>query len=707
MLAGFLAVVALVALTPMRGVAARVASRIILFLAAPIAPNVSDLKSLPQSTEIVAIDGTVLARLDRSERRVAVKLGDLPDHVPHAVLAAEDRGFYGHSGLDPEAILRAVVRTAGGDKQGGSTISQQLAKLNYTAGERTVARKLREVLYTAELESRYSKDELLGRYINQVYFGEGAYGIEAAARVFFGVPAEQLSVGQAAVLAGKIRSPEGLDPRKDPDAVVDRRNRVLAGMADAGWLEPAARTAAEAEPLTLAPPSPPAQALAPHFVEFVKREAGNIGALGRDLEGRKRNLLTRGYRLETTMDAKAFAATASAVQARLGEATDPVTATATVVPGDGAIRSLFGGLDFLSTQFDTATLDARQPGSAFKPFVYLAALRDGIDPRTTFDGTSGRVVGCYGAQPVQNYAGEDAGGQITVDEATVKSVNVVFADLGCATGVRDVVRAGLDAGLPEDATKAQGAVFLGGLDKGVSALSMAGAYASFAAGGTYAKPYGIAKIRNADGDVIYEHKPELRQAFKSAEAGVLTRILIEVVKRGTGTAAGIGRPVAGKTGTTTDNIDAWFAGYTPQLATAVWVGYGDRRAMSNVHGRSVTGGSFPAQVFADVMRKAHQGLPVRRLATATPDDLDLQILTASTTPTSSSSTTSSTTVRGATTVPGVTTTTTRAGRTTTTATATTTTTAKPKATTTTRAATTTTSTSTTTSTTTTSTPPPP
>ena len=672
-------------------------SKAILFVASPLAPPIADFKKLPETTRLLAVDGSLVSELDKAERRAAIELEVLPEHVPQAVLAAEDQDFYQHSGVDPGAVFRAFLRTATGQTQGGSTITQQLAKINYTARQRTILRKLKEVLYASRLERKYSKDELLERYLNQVYFGEGAYGVNAASQTFFGKTADQLTPAQAAMLAGKIRSPEGLDPRKRPEQVTERRNRVLANMREERFLDEATYRQALAEPLQLSPPTVAAQGKAPHFVEFVKREARDIDALGASPETRANQLFTGGYTIETTLDPKVFDATVAAVQKQLGQPGDPVTAAATVAPGDGAIRSLFGGLDFASTQFDMSSMGGRQAGSAFKPFTYLAALKEGIDPRSTFDGTSGRVIPCYGDKPVNNYAGEDAGGRINVDEAMVKSVNVVFVDLGCKVGVRDVIKTATSDGIPEDATKVQGAVFLGGLDdKGVNALDMASSFATFAAKGTYAEPYAIARIKDREGRVVFEHKTETRQVFKAEEVGVLNNPLQGVVREGTGKAAGIGRPVAGKTGTTQDNIDAWFVGYTPQLATGVWVGFPQPQPMSNVHGRAVTGGSFPAQIFGELMRAAHAGLPVKELFTASPDQLDLKTLSpttavpAPTLPTSSTSSTSSTTTSSSTSMPGgflppgratttsppassSTTSTTQKGTTTTTATSTTTT----------------------------------
>ncbi|HVW31367.1 MAG TPA: transglycosylase domain-containing protein, partial [Acidimicrobiia bacterium] len=625
--ASLIALVVLVAVPPLRRVVSLATSRVILWAASPITPFVPDFHRLPDTTRVLAADGSVLADLSGEDgRRESVDLAALPDHVKRAVLAAEDADFYHHSGVNPLAIGRAVISTALGHAEGGSTITQQLAKLNYTGSAHTLFRKVREVFYASALEERYSKNDLLARYVNQVYFGEGAYGISAAAHTFFGVDPARLTPAQAATLAGKIRSPNGLDPRTAPGAVINRRNQVLHAMARNRWLPPADLAAALAEPLTLAPPQPPGVSRAPHFVDFIKREAAGLAELGDDADTRRTRLLTGGFTVQTTLDPKLFDATTAAVTRQLGQPGDPVTAVASVVPGDGAVDDLFGGLDYLSTQFGYADRGLRQAGSAFKPFVYLAALRDGIDPRSTFDGTSGRVIPCYGKKPVRNYAGEDFGGQLDVDTALAHSVNVVFVDLGCQVGVHDVIKAATDAGIPDDATRAQGAVFLGGLDRGVSPLSMAAAYATFAAGGVYAEPYGIRTITDSRGRMVYEHRTERRRVFEADEAGVLNAALTRVVGEGTGRAAAIGRPVAGKTGTTEDNVDAWFVGYTPQVATAVWTGFDPARPMTSVHGRAVTGGSFPAAVFGQLMRTGLAGVPVKALPTASPDQLHLHLV---------------------------------------------------------------------------------
>jgi penicillin-binding protein 1A len=701
-------VVAMATVPPLRRAVALGVSKVVLAAASPFAPSVAGFDELPQGTTVKAADGSVLAELDGAQRREPVPLDAVPEHVKHAVLAAEDANFYDHAGVDPSAVIRAVVRNAQGGRQGGSTITQQLAKINYTGSQRTWFRKLREAQYAVRLEKKYSKDELLERYLNQVYFGEGAYGIAAAAKTFFGVGPEQLTPAQAATLAGKIRAPEALDPRTEPDDVVDRRNDVLDGMKKHGWLDDGRHEQARAEPLALAPEQPVDQsAVAPHFVEFVKREAAGIDELGGSPESRGKQLFTGGYTIETTLDPAAYEAARLAVQQQLAGPADPATAVVTVKPGDGAISVLFGGLSF-DRKFDVASQGRRQPGSAFKPFVYLAALRDGIDPRSTLDGSAPKTLEHRGERyTVNNYADGQGRGAMTIDEAMVKSINTVFAQLILEVGPRNVVSTAEAVGIPD--VNVDPAIALGGLKEGVTPLEMAAAYATFAAKGTYAEPYAIRRILDRDGNLVFSRNPKPRQVFDPKEAGVLNAVLQQVVQRGTATAANIGRPLAGKTGTTQKYHDAWFVGYVPQLATAVWVGHADGQVpMDNVHGTRVSGGSFPARIFASYMRQAVATLPVQQLHTARPEDLSLRTLGSiqgvDTLPPSSTSSTSSTTTSSSTTSSSSTTTTapaaTTASTTTTTrAPTTTTTTSKPKPNQTTTTSSTTTSTTSTSTTT--------
>lgn len=666
MLAALFLVLLLVAFVPpLRKAAALGLSKVILFMASPWAPGIGNFDDLPQSSRILAADGSELTRLDAGERREPVKLAQLPPHVAKAVLAAEDNTFYSHSGIEPTAVVRAVVRTAKGQTQGGSTITQQLAKINYTNSERTFLRKLRELQYASRLEDKFTKDELLERYLNQVYFGDGAYGISAAAQVFFGVMPEQLTPAQAAVLAGKIKSPEGLDPRTDPARVQARRDQVLRNMNKHGWLAQPSLDEALATPLVVLPEALPdaaaAQTIAPHFVEYVKREAAKLDALGGSPESRGHQLFTGGYTIETTLDPKLYEQAASTVRGTLSGPADPATAIVSVEPGDGAIRMLFGGLNF-DRKFDVASQGRRQPGSSFKPYVYLAAIRDGISPRTMLPTNSPMTLDYRGGSfTVNNYEGEGTG-QADLETAMAESINVVFSQLALQVGLDNVVNTAHASGIPQDIAKADRnnpAVALGGMTKGVTPLEQAAAYATFAAKGVYAEPYSIRTIKDRDGNVVYSSQPKTKQAFGAKEVGVLNASLLGVVERGTARAAAIGRPVAGKTGTTQNYGDAWFVGFVPQLATAVWVGYPDKvTPMTNVHGIRVSGGSFPARMWSSYMMQAVADMPIKQIDTATPEELNLRILnevpptlppppttdtTLPTTTTSSSSTTSSST----------------------------------------------------------------
>jgi penicillin-binding protein 1A len=648
----FALVVTIVAVVPpFRRAAALVGSRLVLFVAAPIAPSISGFDDLPATSKVLAADGSVLAELDTPAggRREPAHIDRLPKHVWQAVLAAEDEHFFEHSGIDPEAVFRAFLRNAQGKTQGGSTITQQLAKINYTRSERTVFRKLREVLYAARLESKYTKRQLLERYLNQVYLGDRAYGFATASDAYFGVRPENLSPAQAATLAGMIRGPETYDPRTNPDAVKRRRNAVLKNMASNGWLSKPALAEATAARLEVVAPKPPTAMRAPHFVDFVIREAQSLDALGGSPESRGHQVFTGGYTFATTLDPKAFAAAEAAVRAQLADPADPAAAVASVQPGDGAIRAMVSGLD-PARKFNLTDHagNGRQPGSAFKPFVYLAALRAGIDPRSPYDARSPKELSYRGSRyTVRNYEG-DTKGRATVDDAMAHSINTVFAQLVLDTSPPSVVKVAETAGInapdrPLEDDRYRPAIALGGLRHGVTPLEMAAAYATFAARGVYATPYAVASVKDRNGKEIYRHVAATRPAFDPLEAGVLNAALMGVVERGTGTAARIGRPVAGKTGTTENHGDAWFVGYVPQLSTAVWVGYPDRIVpMEHVHGRSVSGGSYPASIWAQTMRASLDGVPAEPIFTASPDELGLRPQGPTTTGTSVPDSTTST-----------------------------------------------------------------
>ncbi|MEO5680718.1 MAG: transglycosylase domain-containing protein [Acidimicrobiales bacterium] len=608
---------------PLRTIATLAASKVILIVTTPFAPSVKGLNTAPEGSKVLAADGSPLGTFDEGER-IPIKVADLPPQVKGAVISAEDAEFYNHSGVNPSAIVRATLNMATGSRQqGGSTITQQLAKLNYTSGERTIFRKLREVLFASRLESTYTKDQLLERYLNQVYFGDGNYGIETAARRTFGVPAAQLSPDQAAAIAVRIRSPRNLDPRKNPDAVLDRRNRVLAAMADGGFVPKDQVAALQAKPLAPIPLPPPTAKTERLVVDRARREALNVDVLGGNEEDRLAKLEGSGLTIETNLDPKGQKAAHEAAQATLPRPEYPSAAIVSILPGDGAIKVLVG--DSKGGQFDVATVGRRQPGSSFKPFTYAAALENGIHPGTTYDSRSPQTFTFGGSSfQVQN-AEEGTGGPMTLDDATVESVNVVYMQVALKVGPDKVKKVAVRLGEPSD-LEAVPSLALGGEGKGVSPLDQAAAYATFASGGTYAEPYLVARIKDAKGKVVWQHDKKTRKAMDQKETGVINGVLQRVVNEGTGKAAAFGTPVAGKTGTTNESKDVWFVGYTPQLATAVWVGNVDApKPLTDAKGRPLFGGGPPARIFSSTMKAALQGVKGTPLQVNKPEDLGLKL----------------------------------------------------------------------------------
>ncbi len=554
-----------------------------------------------QSAVVLAADGQELAILSKGGQRFEVPLDEMAPIVVDALIAAEDRRFYSHSGLDPIGITRALwsnVRSSG--TQGGSTITQQLVKNQYLSSERTLWRKAREAVLAAKLERTADKDEILERYLNTVYFGRGAYGIEAAARAYFDTSAAELDVPQAALLIGLLRSPETGDPATDPEEAEARRNQVIQDLVETGDITAEEGEAAAASPVEAidgeAQVTELTAGVAPHFVEWIREQT--IDALGEDA------LYSNGLVVHTTLDLKAQAAAEQAVAEVL---TDPAGPQAAVVAldTDGAIRAHVGGRDFEALQVDLVRGgegggSGRQPGSTFKPFVLEAALEAGITLGDRYAAPPTIDLEVDGEPwSVSNYGGSGYG-DLTVAEATASSANTVYAQMLADVGPQAVAdaagRMGIDAEL-----EAFPAIALGVEE--VSPLDLASAYLTLADDGTRAEPYAISRIEDADGNVLWE--PERPEAEEGAIDPEVSRAVTRgVIEGGTGTAADIGRPAAGKTGTTQENVDAWFAGYVPGYAAVVWMGYPDPAPMEDVQGRSVTGGSFPAEIWGRFMAVA-------------------------------------------------------------------------------------------------------
>ena len=559
------------------------------------------LKGTDLTTRIVDRNGKTIADLFADQNRQLVPLSDMPSTLREAVIATEDQRYYEHPGVDLLGLARAVVVDikAGAQVQGGSTITQQYVKQAFVGDEMSIKRKIQEALLAYKLEQSYSKDEILAMYLNTIYFGHGSYGVQTAAKTYFGKSVKQLTLPESAMLAGVIKSPGRYSPYLDPTAAKQRRDVVLGQMRDQGYIGEAAYASAEASPVVTTGLKH-AATKAPYFVEYLKTKL--VELYGEDAVYRG------GLRVTTTLDLKMQTAAEKAVASQLNRKTDPSAAVVALDPKTGQILAMVGGRDFAKQQYNVAVQGHRQSGSAFKPFVLATALAAGISPEQTFKADSTKLK-IPGGQ-TWSVAGEPGyKGQIRLRVATWHSINPVFAQLVLKVGADNVVGTAKDMGIVTKITPVP-AVALGGMAEGVTPLEMASAYATLADGGMHAEPVGILKVTDKDGKDLFKADATAKRAIDAAVAYLTTDILKGVIQHGTGSAASIGRPAAGKTGTTQNNADAWFCGYTPDLACSVWVGYADsQKPMTSVHGIRVTGGSFPARIWAAFMKSALAGQP--------------------------------------------------------------------------------------------------
>lgn len=565
-------------------------------------PDVAKGRGRDQSSIIFDRQGRVLAKLYADENRSDKRLDQIPLVLRQAIIATEDKRFYEHTGVDPMGIARAIVTDVvlRRKAQGGSTITQQYVKQAFVTDERTLKRKVMEAILANRIEKQHSKDEILELYLNTIYFGHGSYGVESASLAYFGKSVEKLNLPQAAMIAGVVKSPGRYSPYLDPEAAKGRRDTVLGQMKDQEVITASEYDDAIATPIKTTGLKRPATK-APYFVEWIKSQLAE--EYGQD------RLYRGGLRITTTLDLPSQTAAEKAIANVLNRKDDPSAALVSVRAGTGEVVAMVGGRDFASQQFNAAVQgQGRQPGSAFKPFVLATALGQGISPSHTYE--SGAVKLNVGSQ-VWSVTGASGGrkGPMRLREATEKSVNSIFAKLILEVAPEKVIATAERMGLAKGITPVP-AIALGGLEQGVTPLEMASAYATLASGGRSAVPYGISEVKDSQGKVLFAAKPKSKDAIDPAVAFLTTDILKGVISKGTGGAAAIGRPAAGKTGTTQEYRDAWFVGYTPQLSTAVWMGYPEAaKEMKNVHGRQVTGGSFPAQIWASFMRQAHKGMP--------------------------------------------------------------------------------------------------
>ncbi|POF32963.1 transglycosylase domain-containing protein [Roseibium marinum] len=548
----------------------------------------------PPNVKIVAANGQLIANRGDTGGE-AVRLEQLPPYLPNAVIAIEDRRFRSHFGVDPIGLMRAVYTnlTARRLSQGGSTLTQQLAKNLFLEPDRTIRRKIQELVLAFWLEAEYSKDEILEMYLNRVYLGSGAYGVDAAARRYFGKSARLLTIAEAATIAGLLKAPSRYSPARNPDLAEDRAQLVLAAMHEEGYINSDEAKNAIAAPAKVVRRYTTASEnyaadwvmdVLPHF----------IGSIETDIV------------VDTTIDPVMQQAAEKALRAALKENREIYAVTqGAVVTLDtaGAVKALVGGADYSKSQFNRAVYAKRQPGSAFKPFVYLAALENGMAPQTV---RQDQPITIGGWSP-KNYTKEHYG-PVTLTRALSLSLNTVAVQLAYEVGAGTVAntarRLGIESEMNRNLSLALGT-------SEVTPLEIAAAYVPFSNGGYGVLPHIIRRIRSIDGKTLYSRSGDGRgRVVERQMVGNMNLMLSETLLTGTGRKARLdsGRPAGGKTGTTQDFRDAWFIGYTGNLTTAVWFGNDD-----NSPTRKATGGGLPAGVWKEVMDVAHQGLPVADL----------------------------------------------------------------------------------------------
>ena len=557
-----------------------------------------------QSTIIQYADGSEIGRIG-SENRTVVTLAEIPVQVRNAVMAAEDRGFYSNRAFSPTGIARAVWNNLrGGSLQGGSTITQQYAKTAFLTPERSIQRKIKELVIAIKLENQFTKDEILENYLNTIYFGRGSYGVQTASQVYFGTSVDQLTTAQSAVLASILRSPGLYDPgfkKENLPRLEKRFAYVIDGMVEANWLD--AEKAKKIKFPVINPRVTSGALAGPkgYVISWVEQELNKLGFTDEQL-------LVGGYIIKTTLvkDAQEAAVAAVNKEAPTKAPENLHIGLAAIKPGTGEILAMYGGQDYLKYQFNAATQGIASGGSSFKAFALVAALEQGIPLSSIWNGDSPKVYDDGIGRPyvVNNYGGE-TWGNTTLLNATIHSVNTIYVPLGIKAGVEKVVDVARRAGIPESVEMiASPSVSLGSSSPHV--IDLANSYATFAAQGVYAKPFIINEVQGPNKGILYQGRIQAQEVFRKDVMADLTYALNQITIKGTAAVVGarLNRPAAGKTGTSNDNASAWFNGYTPEVAASVAF-YRDNatESLNGIGGlTSVTGGSFPARIWAEFVK---------------------------------------------------------------------------------------------------------
>lgn len=570
-------------------------------------PDIAEDIRPPASSHIYDIDGKEIAIVHAAENRDPVKINQVPADLQHAFIAVEDNRFYEHSGIDVRGILRALWANVSGRtiSEGGSTITQQLAKNAYLTQDRTMKRKMQEVFLALQLERQYTKQEILELYLNQIYFGQGAYGVQAAAKTYFGKNVEDLNLNECAMLAGIPKSPNYYSPFNNLKAAQERKAIVLEQMAKYHYITQATADSTATADVVLAPASKPeGPTSASYFIDYVTQLL--VDRYGADA------VYKDGLKIYTTIDMDMQRAAEATIDNILPDygvdgngIMQPQMALVSIDPHTGYIKAMVGGRG--TDQFNRATMAERQPGSAFKPFVFIAALENDFSPSTVID-DSPITIGDWSPQNDSRRFS----GKVTMRTVATYSMNVPTVKIAQKLGMDKPIYYAQEMGIttfvldgPTNDRNLSSA--LGGLTKGVTPLELTSAYGTFANNGIHVDPIAIIKVLDRNGKIIEQAEPQEHSVVSAESAAALTSMLQDVVNKGTGTRANIGRPAAGKTGTTSDYHDAWFVGYTPDLVTGVWVGDDNNNSLDGM-----AGGTVPASIWRSFMESAVANMPVRQ-----------------------------------------------------------------------------------------------
>jgi penicillin-binding protein 1A len=596
-------------------------------------PTLEELTPSPiaQTSKVYAFDGSLLTEFHAEENREIISFHQMSQYIKDAIVAVEDKRFYEHEGVDYIRIIGAFIEDVktGELSEGASTITMQYIKNVYFTPEKTFRRKINEALISIQLERNYTKDKILEMYLNTIYFGSGTYGIQKASKVYFGVDASELTLPQAALLAGLVRIPEVYSPFIDIEKSKSRRDLILQLMYDQGYIDTDQYLDALAEPVIINKDKTydsgiSSSRIAPYFIDYVKQNLY-------DKKFTDYDVFKGGLRIYTTLDTEMQEKAEDAVKKIFPEDPEPSYSLVSVDPDNGYIYALIGGKDYSTSKFNIATQGKRQPGSVFKTLVLIESILQNFSPKNTFN-PNGPITIDMEEGPdweVHNYNDQTFGvEEMSVVDATIHSVNVVYSQLIMKIGAENVENLCNDMEIFDVGNNPS--IAIGGLTYGITPLDLSNVFSTLASGGVYRPPVCILKITDYQGNILYEYDPDnnesIHRVFDEPVSYHVTQILEKVIESGTGKGADIGRPAAGKTGTTENNVDAWFAGYTPDLVTVVWMGHPEAsKPMEPINGRVLVGGTYPADIWREFMSSALENIPISDFKKPEKELIDIEI----------------------------------------------------------------------------------